>query len=516
MKETNKSRTANTTINASIGGISKILVFIVQFIARTIFIQILGTEYLGVNGLFTNILTILSFAELGIGNAIIFKLYKPIADNDEEKIKTYMNFYKKAYIIIGSIVLAIGIIIVPFLNFIIKGTPNIKENIQYIYILFLINSSVSYFFTYKKSIIIGYQKEYIVTLVEAIMVIVQNIFQVILLYIMHDYVVYLLIQISCTILNNVISAKIANKMYPYILDKKYSNISQEEEKNIFKDVKSIILYKIGNILSTGTDNIIISSFVGVGQVGVLSNYTTITNALSTFMYSLFNGFTASVGNLNTIEDNKRKEGIYYQIILLSFWVYGFMAVELSLLLNDFIYIWLGSKYVLNISIAIILALNLYVDGMRYANYTFRNTMGLFRRGRLVPLISSITNIILSIILVKYIGIFGVLFATFITRVLILTVYDPYILHRYKFNTSPKRFYITYVYYLILLIMDIVLCNAIICNIDYIGVWGFIAKGTVIAIITIAIFVICTYNIKEYNQLLMRIKNMLDKKIRKEV
>src|SRR5699024_4489473 len=152
-----------------------------------------------VNGLFTNILTMLSFAELGIGSAIIYKLYKPIANNDEDKVKTYLNFYKKAYIFVGIVVIAIGIIIIPFLKYIVTDIPTIKENIYYIYILFLLNSSLSYFFTYKKSIIIGYQKEYIITIIDFLMVLIQNILQIVILVITKNYILYLLIQILCTL-----------------------------------------------------------------------------------------------------------------------------------------------------------------------------------------------------------------------------------------------------------------------------------------------------------------------------
>ena len=157
-----ESRTKNSARNASIAVISKIIYIILSFICRTIFIITLGSEYLGINGLFTNILTMLSFAELGIGTAIIYKMYKPIAENDKERIKTLIHFYKKAYSIIGVIVLIIGLSIIPFLNNIIKEPPNISENLIIIYILFLVDSSISYFFAYKKSIITGHQKEYII------------------------------------------------------------------------------------------------------------------------------------------------------------------------------------------------------------------------------------------------------------------------------------------------------------------------------------------------------------------
>ena len=516
--EEKTSRIKSTTINSTVALSSKILIFVLQFICRTVFIKVLSTEYLGVNGLFTNILTMLSFAELGIGNAIIFKLYKPIAENDQEKIKTYMKFYQKAYILIGIVILTIGIIIIPFLKYMINDVPDIKENIYFIYVLFLANSTISYFFTYKKSIIIGYQKEYITTIINFIAVLIQNIVQIIILLVTKNYILYLLIQILATFLDNFISSKKADKMYPFIKDKNYEKISKTEEKKIFTDVKSLILYKIGDILSNGTDNIIISTFVGVSEVGLLSNYTTITNAIKTFLSSFFNGFTASVGNLNTTDDNKKKESIFYQILLLSFLIYGFISVAIILLSNNFIEVWLGNDYLLSFSVCFALGFNMYVDGMRFVNYTFRNTTGMFKKGRFMPLISSISNVILSLILVQYIGIFGVLIATGLTRLFILTVYDPYLLHKYKFNTSCKRYYLTYLYYLIITGIDLFICSFIISKIAIGGILGFIIKGIIIMIISYIIFLIFTFKMKEFKELKNIAKNIIQKKVikRKEV
>ena len=517
MKEQN-SRVKSTTINSITAVLSKILIFLIQFICRTIFIKVLSTEYLGVNGLFTNILTMLSFAELGVGNAIIFKLYKPIADNDEEKIKTYMKFYKKIYILIGIVVLVVGLLIIPFLDYIIKDAPDIKESITLIYILFLLNSSISYFFTYKKSIIIAHQKEYVTTIINFLVVLVQNIVQIIILLLTKNYILYLLIQIGSTLMDNIIASIKANKMYPFLKDKEYIKIEKKEEKDIFKDVKSLMLYKIGYILSSGTDNIIISAFIGVEKVGLLSNYTTITNALTSFLISFFNGFTASVGNLNTTEENDKKESIFYQFMLLSFVIFGVIAIGTIVLINDLIKIWLGSDYLLSFSICFALGFNLLVDGMRIVNYTFRNTMGLFKKGRLIPLISSISNVILSLILVNVFGIFGVLLATGITRLFITTMYDPYLLHKYKFHSPCKRYYLTYLYYLIIFFADLALCMFITSKISMGGILGFFIKGIVITIITGIVFILLINRMKEFKELVKLLKSRILAKFfrRKEV
>lgn len=506
------SRTKNSAINASVATISRLAYILINFISRTVFIKTLGTEYLGVNGLFTNILLILSFAELGIGNAIIFKLYKPIADNNQERIKTLLHFYKKAYFLIGLFILGVGILVIPFLDIIIKETPNIKENLAFIYLLFLANTTISYFFTYKRSIITGHQKEYLINIISLIITIGQNILQIVFLFLTHSFVLFLLIQILFTAINNVLISVFANKMYPYIKEKKYEKLDKSEQKSIFNDVKSLVLYKLGYIISNGTDNIIISSFLGVKEVGLLSNYTTITTAITSLLSSAFNSLTASIGNLNTIKDSSRKEDIFYQILFLSFLIYGYISIATSLLINDFITIWLGSKYLLDFSICIAIGFNLYVDGMRFVNYTFRNTLGLFKKGRFMPLISSISNIILSIILVNYIGIFGVLIATGLTRLLILTWYDPYLIHKNEFKTSSIRFYKSYLYYLLITILTFVICHKIVSIISLTGIFGFIVNSLTITLIVVIIFVIATYRMKEFGEISDKFFKILKKRI----
>ena len=498
------SRTKNSAINATVAMVSKIIYMVLSFICRTIFIKTLGTEYLGVNGLFTNILTILSFAELGIGSAIIFKLYKPIADENKERVKTLVHFYKRAYYIIGLFILIAGISVIPVLKFIVKDAPNIKENISGIYVLFLVNTAISYFFTHKKSIITGHQKEYILNLITLVVTIIQNILQIIFLLLTHNYIIYLLLQIGGTILDNVIAGVFANKMYPYIKEKNYTKINKAEQRNIFNDVKSLVLYKLGYVISNGTDNIIISSSLGVSMVGLLSNYTTIITAITTLVSSAFTSITASIGNLNTIKERKRKEEVFYETLLISFLVYGYVSIAVVLLINRFITIWLGAEYLLGIDICFALGFNLYIDGVRFVNYTFRNTLGLFKKGRLMPLFSSFTNVVLSLILVQYIGMFGVLIATGLTRLCILTWYDPYIIHKSEFKTSSKRYYKTYAYYLIIAGITFIICYEIMKYVSISGIFGFIVSGIVITVVVAIIFIISTFRLKEFKGIRDRI------------
>ena len=493
-------RTKKSVKNVKFMTISKVLSILLKFVIRTFFIRYLGTEYLGINGLFTNILTILSFAELGIGEAIIFKLYKPIAENDYERVKMLLHFYKKVYCIIGITILAFGLAILPFLNYLVGNDIVITDNIYLIFLLFLLDTSISYFFTYKRSIIIGNQDSYLISVIELIINIITAIIQVIMLMVIHNYIIFLVIQIIATIITNYIISLAAKKKYNYISEKNYKTIAKEDKKNIFNDVKSILLYKIGYVLSNGTDNIIISYFLGVTSVGLLSNYTIITSGIRTLISSAFNSLTGSIGNLNTIKDSSHKEKVFYEILYLSFINYGIISICISLLINKFITIWLGKQYLLSFAICIALGFDFYVDGMRFVNYSFRNTLGLFKKGRYIPLISSISNVILSIILVRYIGMFGVLIATGLTRLFILTLYDPYLIHKNEFKTSCKKFYLKYFYYLTITAFAFIICLYMNKFIHISGILGFVICGLLDVIIIIIIYIISTHRLSEFNSL----------------
>ena len=506
-----KSRTKNSARNASVAIISKILYIIMSFVCRTIFIKILGTEYLGVNGLFSNILTVLSLAELGLGTAIIYKMYKPVAKDEHERIKTLLHFYKKVYSVIGITVLILGLLVVPFIGKIVKNPPSINENLTLIYILFLMNSSISYFFAFKKSIITAHQNEYIITIIDFTITIILDILQIIILYTTHNYIAYLTLQIIATMSNNLIMAKIANHMYPYIKEKKYKKMSKKESRNIFKDVKSLIFYQFGAVVSGGTDNIIISRFLGVAQVGLLSNYTTITSAIISLLNALFSGLTASIGNLNTIKEKERKESVFYQIMFILFIVYGYVSIAMTLLINKFITIWLGQSYILGTGISMALGFNFYIDGMRYVYYTYRNTLGLFKKGRFLPLITALANIILSVILVKYIGMFGVLIATGITKLFIMSLsFEPYFIHKNAFGSSSLKYYKLYIYYFAITILAFIISGAIISIIPLQGILGFIVDALVITVIVAIIFIIATCKTEQFAQTKERLNGIIGK------
>ena len=499
-----ESRTKNSIKNMSTGVIVQIINIIMEFAVRTVFIKMLNNEYLGVNGLFTNILTMLSFAELGIGTAIIFNMYKPVAENNKEKIKSLMNLYKKAYNIIGITVFILGLCVIPFMGIIVKDAPNIKENLIFIYILFLINTSSSYFFTYKKSIISAHQKQSIINNIDSIFYIVRSILEVIFLLLTKNYIVYLLIKIISTILENILISIKANKMYPYLKEKSKEKLSKEETNNIFSNVKSLVIYKFGSVIMNGTDNILISSLINVGTVGLCSNYTMLITAVKRVLSSAIKGLTASVGNLNAVGTPKKKESIFYQLTFANYLIYSFCTIAFIVLLNPFIELWIGNKYILNIGVPISLAISFLIEGLRNPGYIYRTTLGLFQKGKFTPYIGAITNIFLSILLCKYIGVTGIFVATSISQLVSYSWIDPYLIHKYEFKTPVRKYFIKYIKYILIFTINLLTTLYIVNLINIKGLISFILKIIIVSIIPNIINYLLLRNTIEFKELKSRL------------
>ena len=324
-----ESRVFNSVRNVMIGFGGQLIQMVLAFVSRAIFIRALSSEYLGINGLFTNILALLSLAELGVGSAIIYTLYKPIADEDVERIKVLMNFYKKCYITIGLTILVMGLGLTCFLDVLIKDTPTIHESIYVIYLFYLFNTVITYFYSYKSALIVANQKQYIVTMRTQLMHIIQTFGQLVILIVTKNFMLYLTVQSLCVLTYNIVISRTADKMYPYLREKTSETLAPEEKSLMKKNVYSLMLLKIGGTLVNNTDNLIISALIGLGPLGLVSNYTLIMNAINSIVTQVFTAITASVGNLNVTADKERRYSIFKVINLLNFYFYGIAAIGLS-------------------------------------------------------------------------------------------------------------------------------------------------------------------------------------------
>jgi O-antigen/teichoic acid export membrane protein len=376
------SRTKNSLINLTAAMVGQLVAVPIGFVARLVFIRILGAEYLGINGLFNSILTMLSLVELGIGPAIVFSLYKPLAEIDTKKVQAIMQLYKKAYAIIGTGIVVLGIGMTPFLSYLIKDVPDVN-NIEIIFLLFVGNSAISYFYAYKQNLIIADQRRYIVTIYRYAFFSFLNLMQIAFLYATKNYIFFLIVQIALPCAKSHV-AKTADKLYPFLRQKTAERMDDETVREIKKNTGAMVSHKVGEIVTNSTDNIVISAMVGTIWVGLYSNYVLITIALNGIMGQFFSAITASIGNLGATSNKERLLVVFRRVQFATFWIFGFSAICLFYLFNPFIAVWIGKVYLLSMDTVLLLAVLVYVQGMRRAVLTFREALGLYWYDRYNP------------------------------------------------------------------------------------------------------------------------------------
>ncbi|UZD45484.1 lipopolysaccharide biosynthesis protein [Peribacillus frigoritolerans] len=507
-------RIRSSMINLSFAMVGQILGLLISFIARIVFIQVLGAEYLGLNGLFVNILSILSLVELGIGPAITFSLYKPLAENDIEKIKSLMKLYKKAYICIGILILIIGICFTPFLEVFIKTIPDIPH-IHLIFLLFVINAAISYFYSYKRALIISDQKRYIATIYRYSFFILLNIIQIILLYLTHNFILFLVCQIIATFAENIVVSKKADKLYPYLQEKNVQKVDKLTISQITKNIRALTAHKLGGVVVTSTDSLIISKFVGLVGVGLYSNYQLIINALNIVTSQIFMSITASVGNLGVTETDDKKISIFNIVFFVNFWIYSFISICLVVLLNPFIKLWIGEDFVLNTSIVFIIILNFFLTGMRKGVLTFRDALGIYWYDRHKPIFECIINLVVSLILVKHLGMLGVFVGTTISTLATSFWVEPYVLYKYGFKSSVGPFFRKYSLYTIVTIIVCLITLYGVSNFRDVTILNFIIQAFICIVIPNGAFVILFHKTDEFRYLYNLISKLIFKKLKRK-
>jgi O-antigen/teichoic acid export membrane protein len=503
------NRTKAVLKNSIVGILGQLITKLLGFISRTIFIQQLGIVYLGLNGLFSNILSILSLAELGIGSAIIFSLYKPLAEKNEILIKSLMDFYAKIYKIIGLVIFGLGISIMPLIDFFIKEKPDIS-NLYLIYILFLINTVLSYFFAHNRSIFSADQKNYINVIYDNIFNLIMVILQIIILLLTSNFILYLIIQIICIFLSNVFISLKANKRYPYIKSGMKYKIPKPYFKEIKKNIYSMFMLKTGAVVVNGTDNLLISSYVGIASVGVYSNYIMIISILQSIITQIFTSVTASVGNLVSLESKEKSLDVFNRIFYMNFLIYGFVCINLFIFLNPFINLWIGNEYTFSKEVVFIIVLNIYLMGIRRSLWVYTNALGLFYNFRFIPFIEASVNLISSILLINILGITGVFIGTTLSTLSTYFFFEPYVLFKKHFNTKLYNYFTKYFMYLFstLIAGTIVYTVTYFAEVDtWLGIFFVFILSTIIILATLILF---TFRSKEFKYFKTLIKQLTGK------
>lgn len=505
-----QSRVSNSLRNIATSFAGYFLTMVLGYISRIFFVRYLTAEYLGVNGLFSSILSMLSLAELGIGSAIGFALYKPIAENNEDKIASLMHFYKRAYQVIGLTICVAGLLMLPLVDVVIQNPPNIKENIYFLYLVFLFDTVISYFFSYKGTLLVAAQKNYVTALVSYFVTIIQHILQIVVLITTQEYIPYLLIRTAGVVTNNILIAHMAERYFPCIRKKHVAPIDKNEKKTFFINIKALTINKLCTILVNNTDNIVITYLNGLVTTGIASNYTLLSGTLNTLITQVFSSMTASIGNLNAGDNNEKKHDFFKTLSLSTFWLYSWAAIGVMFVASDLVKLCFGSEYVLDAAIPFIIAINMYIAGINNPVYTFKGTMGLFRYGQYLLLFTALINLVLDFWLGRILGLFGIYIATAVARLATNAWFEPYMLYKHGFHKSVWIYFRTYLTYSVVFFLAVGLCYFP-CEFCHFGVIGdILAKVVICSVIPNIMYWLCFHNSKEFKHMQALVLQILKK------
>lgn len=455
-------RTWNSILNSSFAAVSQFIILIFAFITRTVFIRILGPEYLGFDSLFTNVLSVLSIVDLGLGTALNFSLYKPIYEEDIEKVSAIIHYFKKTFTIMGVSLLLLSLCVTPFIGNLVNGSDNSIPYMQKVFLLYAILTFSSYFFTDVRTIFYAHQKNYKVLMFDFITKIFTKVLQVILLYIHPSYLWYLGIEILITCSLNVRLMIKAHNEYSDIFNCR-SKLNKDDKKRIFTDVKYLSISKIAAVGIGSTDSLIISKFIGTAVLGLYSNYFLILGSVQGLLASLLNGVVASLGNLFAEDESKKINRVFEQYNFISIQIATFFSIGMLVLLQPFITIWLGKAYLLEYSIIIVLTFNCYLGLISASINNVIIAKGLFKQELPIRILQVLINLSVSIALVIKLGLIGVFIGTTISSV-ISFILSIYMVVKAELKLDLNLFIKDEIKYLIISLIQLVFLSALLNHI----------------------------------------------------
>lgn len=437
-----RSRTEYSARNMTVAMAGRVAAILAGFYARIVFTHTLSQDYVGVNGLFADILNILNLSELGAGVAITYALYRPIAEEDVEKQKSLMRLSRRFYHMVAAIVLAGGLLIIPFMDRLIKNQPQV-DHLILIYLLYLTNSVLSYFMIYKRTLIEAHQLSCVTVLYQTGANILQSALQIVVLRLTGNFILFVSMMIVCTLLNNAAVSAKADRLYPYLKDRDVEELPAQERREIFRNTRAMLMHKIGTVAVSNTDNLLLSALVGIVSNGLYSNYYLIIGSIRQVLNQIFQGITASVGNLGVERDRARIQRIFEASFFMGQWIFGLAAICLYELIDPFVGLCFGESYVFSRDITLVLCLNFYLAGMRQAALIFRDSLGVFWYDRYKALVEAAVNLIASILLGRSLGALGIFLGTLVSTVSVSLWVEPLMLYRHCLKTSARPFFLRY-------------------------------------------------------------------------
>lgn len=474
------NRTDKSIKNLLFAFLSQGVTVLLSFMLRTEMLRSLGILPASLNSLFTDVISTLSLAELGVGSAIVYNLYKPLAEGDEKKICQLMYLYKKAYMTIAAVTMAVGLALVPIIHLLIEKVDVPLGYLRIIYVLFVFQNSVSYLLSYKISLVQADQKQYVYTNINMVCRTVGSIALIVIMRLTKSYLPYLIGNISLTIITNAIASRAVNKRYPYLKDD--PTLPAEEKKQIFTNVKNIFVKQIAGKVVNSTDNILISKLIGTLMVGYCGNYTMITNVFTTLADKVWDSTEASFGNLFVTADNDKKIQVLKRLTFVFFLFALIGGVGIFACIQSFIMLWLkDNSFLISEEMVFLYSLLLFTTITYRPLSSAMHMTGYFEIGRNISGVSAVVNLVVSIVLGKIIGLPGIFIGTCCTYLIEITSKTYFLFNRY-FKSSPVSYALLWIKMLAIFCADCGIVHVISQHISY----GYILKFLILGAISVAL------------------------------
>ena len=507
-EEVQQSRVKNSMRNTLFAAITYVIKMLLQFVVRAVFVRYFVVEYLGINGLYSNILNVLSLAELGVGNAIVYSMYKPIAEHNVEKIKSLVDLYKKLYLIIACVVIVLGLSLIPALPYIIKDAPNVEINLTVIYVLYLIQTVIGYFFAYRRSLVFANQRNDIESKVSLITQILLAVSQILIIVLWKNFYAYTIAFVVCSTLEALSVFILSYKMFPEVRGKP-QKLEKADTKEIAKNTSAMVFHKLGSAVVFSTDSIIISAYIGAAILGIYSNYTLVTVALGSLINVFVTALKGSIGNLIAIKSREEIYKIFLALHMGSVWFVGFVTIGLFVCFQDFELLFTGNQdYLLSFSTVALLIVSFFLTYSKCMVGTFKECAGLFWNDRFRALFEAGINLGLDLLFVHFWGINGVLLATIISTVATIFWIEPYVLYKHCFQLNPLNYFARSAIYMI----AVVAVGAVVYVTCYFipsgNIVWFILKFTICLILPNLLLMALSWKTKEFQYLLSTLRGLL--------
>ncbi len=478
-----KCRSEYAINNAILGFVNKFINIIFPFLIRTLIVYVLGIQYAGLNSVFSSILQVLNLAELGISSAVVYCMYKPVADGDVDTICALLKHMKKIYHVIGICVGIVGCLLIPVLPFLVSGAVPAGINLNILYVIYLINTVSGYFFfSYRRTLLNASQRVGKIQLVDAAITLLQGTLQIIVLFIWKNYYLFLVIMPVCTLINNLWIAYATKKEFPQIVCR--GQLSADIKGDIYKRVKGLFISRIAVTTRNAFDSIFISSFIGLTVVGIYGNYYYISSSVTSVLQVLTTAILASVGNSLVTESVRKNYEDLRKFNFVFNWGVGYCTACLMFLYQPFMELWMGKDFLFSNDMVLLFCSYFYMLNISSIRALYHDAAGLWWEARYRAIAEAILNIVLNIILTRALGVFGTILGTLISMILLNYIYGTQIVFKYYFiGISPRQYYLDNFVYICATIIICILLGIILKFCAFANLWAtLLIRGIAITIV----------------------------------